>query len=166
MRRLNMSLPIWLKILACLILGITILILSAKLYGLYRIYSKYPKLVKALELGEQMISHKYVSKDCSYVDFNHFPELKQGGFANLGEPGTTYMREKYLKVDTQCIHDAKLIGIEYKYGHARATYTCEKADVITEVTWTDFENSCSYMKTLKSWNLPVGWYSLLSVNRP
>lgn len=162
-----MHVPIWLKFLMYATLGITIIILLVNLLNLYKIYTKYPELVKALDLGEKMISHGYISRDCFYVDFDNYPELKKKGFINLGQPGNTYAKEKFLqsKLDTQCIQDAKLISIEYKYGHARATYTCEKEGVVTEVTWTDFDDSCSYMKHLKSWNLPVG-YSLLSINRP
>lgn len=114
-----------------------------------------------------MIANNNVGENCSYVDFKKFSELKSKNFVNLASPEYAYDQHKYRSklTDTNCIKDAKLIKIEYKYGHVRATYTCEKEDIITEFTWTDFDDSCSYMEHLKSWNLPVG-YSLLSINRP
>lgn len=144
------------------------ILLFVKIYGLYRIYNKYPELVKSLELGEQMIANNNVGENCSYVDLEHYSQLKTEGFVNIGEPGRTEEKEQFLEKvtdTTNCIQDAQLIGIEYKNGHASATYTCERQGVIMEFTWTDFDDSCSYMQYLKSWNLPVG-YSSLSINRP
>lgn len=168
MSSLYVRLPRWLKILAGLILSIIILIVFVNIYSLYRVYVKYPELVRALELGEQMLSNDNVGENCSYVDFEHFPELKARSIVNLAAPEYIYDQQKYrLKVtDTNCIRNAKLINIGYQHGHAIATYTCQKDDVITEFTWTDFKDSCSYMEYLKSWNLPMGKYSLLSVSRP
>ena len=162
-----MYLPIWLKVTLLLILSVVMILLFVKVYGLYRIYNKYPELVKSLELGEQMIANNNVGENCLYVDFEHYPKLKDRGFVNIGGASKTEA-EKFLEnvtENTNCIQDAQLIGIEYKNGQASATYTCEKQGVITEFTWTDFEDSCSYMQYLKNWNLPVG-YSLLSINRP
>lgn len=50
-----------------------------------------------------------------------------------------------------------------KNGSAAATYVCKKNGVITEVTWSDVQDTCIYMQYLESWNLPIGKYSLLSV---
>ncbi len=169
MKRLNIRLPTWLKILVCLMLGITVLVFLAKIQDLYRIYTNNPELVRALELGERMVSGDMVGEECSYVDFDRFPELKQKGFFNLGAPDHIEKTKKYFETvssDINCIENAQLMGTEYKYGHATATYICQKEGVITEFTWTDFYDSCSYAQYLKSWNLPEGKYSLLSTNRP
>ena len=163
-----MHFPKWLKNCVGLILFIVILIALTNGYNIYQVKANYPEIMKTLELSQYMISNGIRGENCAFTDFNHFPELKSRGLINLAEPGHTPAKEKFLEgvSNRQCIKDAKLIAIEYEYGHARATYACEKDGVITEFTWTDFKDSCSYMEYLKSWNLPIGKYSLLSVDRP
>lgn len=59
-----MYLPIWLKVTLLLILSVVMILLFVKVYGLYRIYNKYPELVKSLALGEQMIANNNVGENC------------------------------------------------------------------------------------------------------
>lgn len=115
--------------------------------------------------GSYMINKGIVGRDCEWVKFNNYPELK-GKLNEAMQSGIIYDTGDVIRPQNRknsCIKDMKIVQLYFPdRNNATVVYRCEANGMGEELKITSFQDSCNYAAYLTKWDLPIGKYTTVS----
>lgn len=127
-------------------------------FSLIRFYNTY----KTLSFANSMVQRNAVSSICHYLSLdekdihlikliseeqsNYIPARKQGN--------KPYIATGFHQIGATCISKSKLTHFEFKNNEAHATFSCEKADLVKEFSYSSSDGGkCGVIEYKKQWGI-------------
>lgn len=118
-----------------------------------------------LSHGSQMTKKGVVGRDCEWVNFNNYPELKikiNESLKNKIIYENGYVNRPQDRKNS-CIKNMKISKLYFPDdSNATVVYRCEVDGIGEELKITSFQDSCSYIAYLTKWDFPIGKYTTVS----